>query len=146
MRRVSKKRARLNRAAKPLRDEYKFEYQKCEVFSCSAQASELHEITRGQHRSRSLDQPASWLHLCHDCHVKMGLFTVTQQLALKKLSNSGYDRRAVNTIRNPKTPDAITEEEVDQQVKWFQEAPLANVKAQLPGRRANAVTAPSARE
>jgi len=124
MRPVSKKRAALNHLVKPIREEYAYEYPKCEVFCCSSDGVDIHEIARGQFRRKALSEPAAWLHLCRSCHDQMGWFNVTKQLALKKMSGSGYDRRAVNLIRNPKTPDAITEAEVDAEVKWFQDEPM----------------------
>lgn len=118
MRRFTPKRAEHNRMVKPIRDEYRECHPRCEVPWCEERATELHEISRGPARAKSLNVEAALLHLCRECHWKMGALPVAAQLALKKLAGSGYDRQRVNELRG-RQPDAITEQEVDEWIHKF---------------------------
>lgn len=111
MRRVSLKRQRLIRAVKDTRDEYRSEFPMCQ-WCVLEPAMDLHEIARGAGRHASLGVRASLLHLCRPCHDVMDWLPVVAQLAVKKLSCSGYDRLEVNRLRS-RAPESITEDEVD---------------------------------
>jgi hypothetical protein len=145
MRRVSKKRAKRNNEVRDFRAQYKADHPNCEVYCCSAKATELHEISRGPARSKALDVEAALLHLCHECHWKMNAFSVVKQLALKKLAGSGYDRQRVNKLRD-RQPDAITEAEVDEAVRELEAAPKANIGHVSQNGTPQAVMVPRARE
>lgn len=111
MRRVSLKRQRLNRSVKSIRDEYRAEFPMCQW--CVAEpACDLHEISRGSGRQASLGVRAALLSLCRPCHDVMDWLPVVAQLAVKKLSCSGYDRIAVNRLRG-RSDNAIDEDEVE---------------------------------
>lgn len=121
MRRVSKKRAKLNRQVKPLRDQYRWEFPKCQVPWCKAAATELHEISRGAARGASLGERASWLHLCSFDHKQMDITPIACQLAIKAIADpDGYDRETVNALRG-RMPNAITSDEVAWWVAQIQE-------------------------
>ena len=106
---------------------------------------ETHEIANGPARQRALDEPATWLRLCGRCHRgphgvhHKGHWPIVRQLALKKVCDSrNYDRVLVNRLRG-RADDAITEEEVDDQViemAWdrlrrvLNEAPLGSPEMQ----------------
>lgn len=112
MRRVSKKRARLNRKVQPIRDAYRWEFPQCQVPWCKADATELHEISRGAGRGASLGIRAALLHLCRFDHGQMDVLPVAGQLALKAIGDpDGYCRVTVNRLRN-RADDSITAEEV----------------------------------
>lgn len=85
---------------------------------------QTHEIARGVNRWRGLTDRAAMLRLCERCHQQMddgAVWPVARQLALKKVCDpKWYDRVTVNVMRG-RTPDAITEEEVDAYVQELQE-------------------------
>lgn len=69
MKRVSNKRARLNRQTKPLEDEYRCTYTRCQI--CFArQAAELHHMPRGPGKVLALGKWPCLLHLCQSCHLE----------------------------------------------------------------------------
>jgi len=122
MKRISKKRSALLRKVKPLRDQYKAMFPWCQVPLCAAKATELHEISRGSSRGKSLGVRAALLHLCAFDHGQMDVLPVAGQLALKLLADpDGYDRIAVNLLRG-RQPEAISAEEVAAWVKILQRA------------------------
>jgi hypothetical protein len=105
------------------RKEYLEAKWKCLVPGCLHRAVCIHEIARGAHRKEAFKEPAAWLALCMGHHWEMDdyhLWPIVRQLALKKVSDSiNYDRLKVNALRS-RAPEAITEEEVDAQVKTLQ--------------------------
>ena len=115
MRRVSKKRAREIRQAKPGRDQFAEEFGRCMI--CGKRSGlETHEIARGSHRRAAYGRRCCWLRLCRDCHDACGryaLWPVERQLALKLLRDSEhYDLEAFNAVR-PRDIHAITQSEVN---------------------------------
>lgn len=119
MRRVSAKRRSHNAAVKPVRDEYRYMFPKCQVPWCKSQGAHIHEISRGPARGASLGVRAALLHVCPTDHRQMEVLPVEAQLALKKIADpDGYDRVAVNRLRG-RQPEAITEAEVLDWVETF---------------------------
>ena len=111
MRRVSKKRAALNRSVKQARNEFAREMGFCAL--CRRPGSDVHEIARGGSRGEAIQHRCAWLFLCRMCHQeRIPNWTVAQQLALKGIVDPHhYDRVAVNRLRH-RADDAITEQEV----------------------------------
>jgi hypothetical protein len=100
--RVSKKRKSLMAKVKPIRDKYLESKLLCEV-CIRRPAIEVHEITRGAAREKSLDKIEVLLAVCRPCHDLLGdnrKWPVTRQLALKFL-RAPYlvDLELVNELR-----------------------------------------------
>lgn len=118
LRRVSKKRAALNREAKPLRDDFRQMFTMCQC-CCKRVASDVHEICRGSHREAALKERAAWLCLCRVCHDELDDYSqwpITRQLALKLVGDPEFfDLATVNTLRG-RDENAITLAEV---AKWL---------------------------
>lgn len=114
MNRVSKKRAELNRKAKPIRESYKAEWVMCQV-CCQRVAVDLHEIARGIHRAAAISEPCTFLCLCRGCHDKLGdmrEWPICRQLAAKLLADPAkFDLARFNEIRG-RAEGAITMSDV----------------------------------
>ena len=115
MRRVSKKRAREIRLAKPARDAFAEEFPRCMV--CGVRHSlETHEIARGPHRRKAYGQRCCWLRLCQNCHTACSRYLswpIQKQLALKKLCDPEYyDLELFNVIRS-RAITAVNQDEID---------------------------------
>jgi len=81
---------------------------------------ETHECCRGPFRAAAVKEPAAWLRVCNHCHAE-NLPSLAGQLALKKkFDPENYDRVKVNQLRH-RQPDAVSEEEVDEELKKLQE-------------------------
>jgi hypothetical protein len=113
MRTVSKKRAKVNRQAKPVRDAYLAAHPICEV-CCRRRSTERHEITCGPAREASLDKIDVLLAVCggiDGCHDELddySVWPVTRQLALKAIrSERPLDLPLVNRLRG-RDENAIT--------------------------------------
>jgi hypothetical protein len=82
---------------------------------------EVHEIARGNHRKKALEEPAAWLQLCQGlnggCHSDMDWAPIVVQLALKKMHDEEHYRRGVVNRLRRRATDAITEDEVDAVVR-----------------------------
>ena len=104
MRRASKKRAKIDRLAKKVRDEYDEMFPWCQL--CGAVATDTHEIARGPSRVKAQSERCCLLHLCRSCHEEMGDYSkwpVERQLILKELADpDGYDLGRFNKIRGRK--------------------------------------------
>ena len=74
---------------------------------------QTHEIARGAHRAKALQEPAAWVRTCGDCHRDwFDGMPVARQLAHKLIfDHEHYDRIAVNLLRH-RAPGAVTEVEV----------------------------------
>lgn len=82
---------------------------------------QTHEICRGPFRAAATKEPAAWLRLCQVCHDDLPPIVV--QLAWKKIGDpEHYNRVAVNLLRK-RQPEAITEAEVDEEVRRIQAKP-----------------------
>lgn len=122
MRHTSKKRAELIKQVKPIRDEYRAMFPKCQYPKCWRPGEEIHEISRGPARAKSLGVRAALLHLCSIHHAIVQPMPIVAQLALKKLKDlAGYCRVTVNRLRG-RQDEAITEDEVDQWILKFRES------------------------
>lgn len=79
LRRVSKKRAALNRKVKPMRDEYKAgECMKCR----KVPADDCHEIATAAAREQCLTEWSLVIALCRSCHSEVQNWTPATQIAL----------------------------------------------------------------
>ena len=120
MRNKSKKRAKQDRDAESVRDEYRRLYPWCQRADCDELGTDVHEIARGPARHKALQERCCLLHLCRAHHDELGDYSqwpISRQLALKKWADPEfYNRRLVNEIRG-REPEAITEEEV---MYWLQ--------------------------
>ena len=95
MRRVSKKRAKLNKVAKEWREEFAMELKVCEW--CRKRKPIIHEIARGSgHRLKAMVTRYATLALCDPgCHQEVGLWPRSKQLALLMLRRpSDFDLEA----------------------------------------------------
>ena len=121
MRRISKKRQRINRAAAPVRDEYRDLFPVCQIPGCRDEATELHEIARGVHRKSALAERCALLHLCRGHHLSIHYgYTLAQQYALKLFADpDGFDLVRLNRLRG-RSDDAITIEEIQPYVEEWQ--------------------------
>ena len=72
MRPISKKRQKLMREVKPVRDALRDEVGHCEICGCSRGTLDVHEICRGVHRAAALDKPFALLLVCRKCHDAVG--------------------------------------------------------------------------
>lgn len=101
------------------RDEWAYEHDEC--FICgSRKMLESHEICCGPSRQKALEEPATWLRLCAECHRgkngvhNYAVYPIFRQLFLKKRNDPEYyDRVKVNRLRG-RADEAITEAEVDE--------------------------------
>ena len=114
MRRVSQKRARLNRQIQPARDAFRAEFGLC--WLCGVEAHDIHEMCRGAHRNQAIQERCTWISTCRRCHdehlASLAGWPLRHQFALKALRDPYYyDRQRCNEIRS-RSPDAITEQEV----------------------------------
>lgn len=85
-----------------------------------------HEIARGPSRTRALDKPYAILVVCGYCHDRLDdtyLWPQARQLAvLQRVAPQYYDLGAFNHLVNPRAPNRITQEEVDQYKEGFHHA------------------------
>ena len=77
-----------------------------------------HEIANGPDRQKALDQPYAILVLCGWCNLvevedKAKWPQARQLAALRRRRPADYDLPAFNHLVNPRAPNRITEEEVD---------------------------------
>ena len=80
---------------------------------------EVHEISRGAARQRSLKVRASWLLLCRRHHELVSTFSVVRQLALKFLADpEWYDAAVVNELRK-RSELAITDGDVLEELPFI---------------------------
>ena len=116
LRHTSKKRAKLNREAKPLRDEWR--ERACAYLGCIAKADDVNEITRGPSRERALDKPYAVLAVCRKHHDEIQNWPLAKLLALKRLADpTEYNRVECLRLRVfggeiDRMDNAVTEDEV----------------------------------
>lgn len=103
---------------------YKFRY--CWVCGYSLVNSwrrlEIHHIARGCHRKSGHSEECNLIRACADCHRdKLDSMPIARQLALVKMNNEEhYNRVVVNKLRK-RSENAVTEEEVDAEVKCLEQ-------------------------
>lgn len=116
MRRVSSKRQRRNSEVKPVRDNLRKEVGKCELCGRFSSVLDVHEISRGVHRQKSLDKLFALLVVCRSCHDDLGSakqWPEARQLAIlaeKRLKD--WDLAAYLELTSPRAPKRIELEEV----------------------------------
>ena len=118
MKKMSTKARNRYMEAKSTRDELKNSVGQCE--RCDGRpfysVLDVHEISRGVHRQKSLDKPYALLILCRLCHDQFGSaaeWPEARQLALlaeKRLWD--WDLKAYLELTNPRAPRRIEIEEV----------------------------------
>lgn len=98
-------------------------YKRCWICGDRPWTLDCHEISRGPARSAALREPAAWFATCRKCHMgPLDSMPVVRQLAYKKIHDpKHYDRVKVNRLRG-RADNAITEDEVDQQVQEIGES------------------------
>lgn len=110
MRRVSKKRAAIDREIKALRDAYKAEMRTCA--NCGGPGADIHEMCGGMStRVKAVQEPACWLLLCRKCHDLFhdpSEWSLSRQAALKFLVD--YDRFSLEAVCRVmgRAPTALT--------------------------------------
>lgn len=121
MKRMSDKARARYAEAKPVRDSLRESVGRCEVcgnmpYFGNVAALDVHEISRGVHRQKSLDKLFALLVVCRLCHDKLGdagHWPEAKQLALlaeKRLFD--WDLRAYLELTNPRAPRRIEMSEV----------------------------------
>ena len=130
MRRKSRKTRAREGAAKPARAALIAARGKCDICGHSPrrpwpakprECSQLcvHEIANGPHRQKALDKPFATLVLCWWCNGNVvtdkARWPQARQLAvLKRRAPQHYDLAAFNDLVNPRAPNRITPEEIEQ--------------------------------
>lgn len=116
MKRMSDKFRKRVREAKPVRDKLENEVGCCEVCGLSSCKLDIHEISRGPDRQKSLDKRFALLVTCRRCHEDLGSrakWPEAKQLALlaeKRLHD--WDLVAYLELTNPRAPRRIELDEV----------------------------------
>ena len=117
LRQQSTKTARIERAAAPLRREWKAEAGCC--MACGYRGQLVgHEISNGGTRRQSLALPFCVLILCGYCNtgpfMSKRIWPVARQLCLLMIrAPDRYDLKAYLEFKHPRAPLAITQGEVD---------------------------------
>jgi len=130
LKRRSAKTAALHKSARELRINLIKAQGRCEIcghrpkapwpeFPPLASTLCCHEIACGKNRLKALDKPYAILVLCWLCNAyfvtdKKRWPEARQLAVLKKQRPRDYDLVAYNALVNPKAPNRITQEEVDQ--------------------------------
>jgi len=115
MKRMSDKTRKRYLECKPLRDSLRQSVGRCEVCG-SDYILDVHEISRGVHRQKSLDKLFCLLVVCRKCHDDLGsaaAWPEARQLALlaeKRLPD--WDMEAYLDLTSPRAPRRIELEEV----------------------------------
>lgn len=121
MKRMSDKTRKRFLQAKPIRDGLRESVGRCEVcdhryFVGSVTPLDVHEISRGVHRQKSLDKLFALLVVCRWCHGELGsakLWPETRQLALlaeKRLHD--FDLTSYLQLTSPNAPRRIEMSEI----------------------------------
>lgn len=129
MRKTSKKRSLLNAKASETRKGLVEKHGSCMICGVSPgrpnrtrplECSQLccHEIANGPLRSKALDKPYAILVLCWYCNqyevTNKKIWPESRQLSILKAKSDDYDLTRYNTLVNPRAPDRITAQEVEQ--------------------------------
>ena len=100
------------------RQRFAREFPRC--WLCDSTAHDVHEIARGVHRKRAVNERCAWLRTCRYCHdnklADYAIWPLERQYALKMIYDpENYDRLRLNEIRG-RADDAISEVDVAIQV------------------------------
>lgn len=126
MKRMSDKAKARYKEAKPIRDSLRESVGQCEVclrpyLSTWAMPLDVHEISRGVNRQKSLDKLFALLVVCRLCHGQLGdarQWSEAKQLALlaeRRLHD--WDLEAYLELTSPRAPRRIELEEVVEHMK-----------------------------
>lgn len=116
MKRKSDKTRKREREAEPFREHLRRSVGRCECCGRKQERPEVHEISRGPYRQKSLDQPFAVLVLCRWCHEEFGdaaIWPEARQLALlaeRRLPD--WDLEAYLRLKSPRAPKRIELSEV----------------------------------
>lgn len=93
MRRVSKKRSRLQREVGPMRRDFVLNAGAC--WTCrKARATDCHEMASGSHRELALSERCTWLAVCTMCNcyrlTDKVEWPLVRQLAIKWINDAEY--------------------------------------------------------
>ena len=117
MRRISAKKRKRDREARPFREQLLIEVGRCEI--CGNRWIDgliVHEIARGFSRSAALDKRYAVLVVCNGCHDKVDGWTRIRQLrVLKRSRPADYDLVAFNKLVGY-GENRITEEDVEREM------------------------------
>lgn len=121
MRPVSKKRQKLIREVKPIRDGLRKEVGHCEICSSTQGQLDIHEIGRGHLREACLGEHCALLVVCRSCHdeklSQASEWPESRQLAVLAVSRPlDFNLSRYLEITSPKAPRRIEMEEI---TKWL---------------------------
>ena len=106
MRHTSTKRRHRQDEAAPVREELIARVGRCEFCGDDKSALCVHEVLRGSHRQKALDQLYAVLCLCWPCHELMGGRPLAEQLAiLRRSRREDYDLQAFHALAGRNYPD-----------------------------------------
>ena len=108
IRRVSKKRAALNKFVAQFREDLRKEVGRCEFCLKPArwQSLDVHELVTGIDRAKALDKRYAVLCLHRKCHDKIEQLIVSAQIAyLMRARPADYDMPAYHLLTNRNWPD-----------------------------------------
>jgi excisionase family DNA binding protein len=120
MRRMSSKAKARFIECKPIRDALRESVGRCEICDRASAPLDVHEISRGVHRQKSLDKLFALLVVCRWCHEKLGSakeWPEARQLALlaeRRLYD--WDLEAYLMLTSPRAMKRI---EIDEVVKYM---------------------------
>lgn len=102
---------------KPMLDEYREKFPRCQGRLCNEVATDIHEIAGGPLRQKSRASRACILHLCRACHDEMQPWPKAKQLAVKLYADpKGYSLEEYNAvIKGVLTP--VAQHEVDEAIE-----------------------------
>lgn len=126
MRPVSKKRQKLIREVKPIRDSLREEVGHCELCDTTRGTLDVHEIGRGVYREACLGERCALLLVCRTCHDEklshVAEWTEARQLAVLARSRPfDFNLTRFLEITTPRAPKRI---EIHEVMEWFEEAYL----------------------
>lgn len=98
------------------RREFLIEHPRC--WYCCRMSECVHEMARGAHRQRAIQEPCTWFAACSLCNSgplnDWGAVPLLEQLQIKKCNDpSRFDIERFNEIRG-RAPGAITLQEVEE--------------------------------
>ena len=121
MRTKSRKRAKRERQAKPVRDTLRAEVSGCEVCGKTGGRRDVHEICRGIHRQSALDKRYALLVVCRKCHDELGSaaeWPESRQLALLAMRRpDDFHLGAYLELTSPRAPRRI---EIADVLEWME--------------------------
>jgi len=117
MRPISKKRQKLIKLVKPIRDELRDEVGHCELCGTSHGIADIHEIGRGVYREACLGERCALLVVCRTCHDEKLAFAsewpeAKQLAALARSRPYDFNLTRFLEITTPRAPKRIEIHEI----------------------------------